>query len=251
MLEKTGIPTLEQVESAFPNNNVLNQGPVAIIECFQPIPCNPCATSCPQGAIRPFADINDLPTIDYEKCNGCGICIIKCPGLAIMVVDMTYSESHALVRLPYEFAPLPAQGETVYVLDRAGAIIADAEVVRVATPASKTSIVHISIDKSLVKAVKHIQIKSPESGIICRCSDIDINEIRRFIENGYTTVDSIKRFTRLGMGPCQGRTCVPLVMRELATQLKKPIDSFVPSTHRPVVKSIKLGDLADYSGVDK
>jgi len=247
MLEKTGIPTDTQIESVFPHETRLNQGPIAIIECFQPIPCDPCATSCPRGAIRPFTDINDTPVIDNDNCNGCGICITKCPGLAIMIVDMTWSEARALVRLPYEFTPLPETGQIVHALDRAGEVIADAEVIRVTKPASKTPIISIAIDKTLVKTVRNIRIKNPDKGIICRCSDISLDEILKCIEHGCTSIDEIKRHTRLGMGPCQGRTCIPLVMRELANALKKPISELTPGTHRPIVKSIKLGDLAAYT----
>jgi len=247
MLEKTGIPTNEQVESAFPNATRLNQGQVAIIECFQSIPCDPCATSCPQKAIRPFTDINDLPIIHNESCNGCGICIFKCPGLAIMVVDMTYSETQALIKLPYEFSPLPTKGETVYALDRAGLIVAEAEVKNVMMPKSKTAIVTIAVDKAMVKTVRNFKLNRPEASILCRCSDISLDEIRQLIASGHHTVDEIKRLTRLGMGPCQGRTCIPLVMRELQVALGQPIDTINPGTHRPVVKSIKLGDLAKYS----
>jgi len=32
------------------------KGGYVIIECPQRIPCNPCATSCPTGAVKPFAD---------------------------------------------------------------------------------------------------------------------------------------------------------------------------------------------------
>jgi len=246
MLEKTGIPTKEQINSAFPCELRMNKGPVAIVECFQPIPCDPCATSCPQQAITSFEDINDLPVINNEKCNGCGICIAKCPGLAIMTIDMTYSENHALVRLPYEFTPLPQVGETVIALDRAGAEIAEAKVIRVTN--NKPSSVSIAIEKSLVKMVRNIKIKPQETAILCRCSDLRTDDVQRFIAEGHTTVDSIKRLTRLGMGPCQGRTCIPLIIRELATSLGKPLEAFKPATYRPVVKSIKLGDLADYDG---
>ncbi|WP_369294201.1 (2Fe-2S)-binding protein, partial [Klebsiella pneumoniae] len=43
--------------------------------------------------------------------------------------------------------------------------------------------------------------------IICRCEDITWGEINKQLDKGYTTLDEIKRLTRAGMGPCQGKTC--------------------------------------------
>ena len=159
MLEKTGIPTAEQIDSIFPSQERLEKGPVAIIECFQNIPCNPCNTACKQNAIQAFQDINDRPAIIEENCNGCGLCLTKCPGLAIMVIDLNWSEDRAMIKIPYEFSPLPAQGEIVHALGRDGAVITDAEVIRVQNPASfdKTPIVSIAVPKEFVKQVRNIR----------------------------------------------------------------------------------------------
>jgi len=97
----SGVPTKDDLKKVIPSSKVLGQGPVVIVECFQNIPCDPCAASCPSGAIRPFEDINDLPVVDYNKCTGCGLCIASCPGLAIFVVDVNYSNTEALIKLPY------------------------------------------------------------------------------------------------------------------------------------------------------
>lgn len=244
MLEKTGIPTREQIESVFPSEKRLSQGAVAVIECFQEIPCNPCAIACKRGAILPFEDINDLPKINESKCNGCGICIMKCPGLAIMVVNMSASDSCGLVMLPYEFAPLPEKGQTVTALDRAGCPIGEAEVVNVNLPLNKTAVVTLSLDKALMKEVRNFRIEPDNTPIICRCSDINVETIREYIAKGFTSVNELKRILRLGMGPCQGRTCIPLVMRELSIALGKPVAELDPGTYRPIVTSISLGDLA-------
>jgi len=120
MLEKTGIPTPEQIEAIKPSKERLAQGPVAIVECFQEIPCDPCYTACNRGGFLPFADINDLPKTDEEKCNGCGICVGFCPGLAVFIVDETYSDQEALVTIPWEFTRLPQEGSQVWGLDREG-----------------------------------------------------------------------------------------------------------------------------------
>ena len=159
MLERTGIPTDDDLEKVIPDKKRLAQGPVVIIECFQKIPCDPCAISCKLGAIKPFKDINDLPQVDFDKCTGCGICISSCPGLAIFVIDMNYSEKESLVKLPYEMLPLPQKGEEVYALDRAGKIVSKAKVVRVQKIKNKTNIISLEVLKSMAMKVRSIKVE--------------------------------------------------------------------------------------------
>jgi len=83
--------------------------------------------------------------------------------------------------------------------------------------------------------------------IVCRCSDVTLGKIRKLIKEGYTTFDEIKRVTRVGMGPCQGRTCMQVVLREISAITGKPISEVMPGTYRPPVKAIKLGAIAEYA----
>ena len=106
MLIQTGIPDKEAIEAVTPNETRFLKGAVAIAECFQKIPCNPCTKACVKKAIHIEPDINETPKIDFDVCNGCGACMLKCPGLAIFIVDKTYSPTEALVKLPFEFLPL-------------------------------------------------------------------------------------------------------------------------------------------------
>ena len=87
-------------------------------------------------------------------------------------------------------------------------------------------------------------VKSDDDIIICRCEDVTLGDIRRAIREGATTMDEVRRVTRAGMGPCQGRTCRLLVAAELARQLKKPVGEVLPSRFRPPAKPVKLGELA-------
>ena len=129
-----------------------------VIECPQRIPCNPCATSCPTGAVIPFVDINDVPRVDYGKCTGCGLCVAKCPGLACFVIDLTYSDDKAIIKLPYELVPVPAKGDTVKCLDREGKAVADGEVFMVAEPLKdQTIVVSVVIPKDKVHEIRAIK----------------------------------------------------------------------------------------------
>jgi len=159
MLERTGIPTDDDLEKVIPDKKRLARGPVVIIECFQKIPCDPCAISCKLGAIKPFKDINDLPIVDFDKCTGCGICISSCPGLAIFVIDMNYSVGKSLIKLPHEMLPLPEKGEDVYALDRAGGILGKAKVVRVLKIKNKTNLISLEVPKSMAMKVRSIKVE--------------------------------------------------------------------------------------------
>jgi len=160
MLIKTGVPTREDLDPITPSEERFARGPVALVECFQKIPCNPCADACRQNAIILSEDINDLPRVDFEKCSGCGSCIVQCPGLAIFVVDKTYSKSHAALRLPYEFIPLPKKGQLACGLDRAGNERGWFEVINVIPGGdkNKTTTVWLALPRELAMEVRGIKI---------------------------------------------------------------------------------------------
>jgi Fe-S-cluster-containing hydrogenase component 2 len=161
MLAQTGIPTLENMTQVMPSAERLAKGPVAMAECFQNIPCDPCYHSCKRQAIKPFADINERPQIDHEVCNGCALCLMRCPGLAIFVIDQTYSETEAVVKLPYEYLPLPGEGELVDAINRAGEMVGEATVVKVQSgkKLDGTSVVWLAVPKDLCMEVRHFKVK--------------------------------------------------------------------------------------------
>ncbi|SDY85291.1 4Fe-4S binding domain-containing protein [Proteiniborus ethanoligenes] len=160
MIEFTGVPTRNLIENAFPSIERINKGPIAIIECFQHIPCNPCSTSCIRKAMNPMYDINDLPSLNEEECNGCSICVGKCPGLAIMVVDGSYSNKEVLFKIPFEFLPLPNKGDIVKGLDREGKYITDVKVADVRRPKffDKTAIIDIVVNREFLYEFRNIRL---------------------------------------------------------------------------------------------
>ena len=156
--KKRGYLTVEEAMGldGYPSAARMQRGAVAVIECPEAIPCNPCQRACPHQAIQVGVPITNLPALDADKCVGCGLCIAHCPGQAIFVVDLSGGE--ALISLPYEFLPLPRPGNQVEVLDRAGRPVGTGVVMRVMNPASfdRTAVITVAVEKSLAHTVRAI-----------------------------------------------------------------------------------------------
>jgi Fe-S-cluster-containing hydrogenase component 2 len=149
--EKTGILLLKDLR--MPSKKQLKKG-VAILECIQEIPCNPCVESCPVHAIS-MKDINAPPINDYEKCIGCAKCVGICPGLAIFVVKI--KDKKAFVTLQYEFLPVPKVGDKVDALNREGAKVG-LGIVRRVVKQGKTNVITVEVDEDLVMDVRNIRV---------------------------------------------------------------------------------------------
>ncbi|MEM3341211.1 MAG: FAD-dependent oxidoreductase, partial [Thermoplasmata archaeon] len=158
---KRGYLSQEEIKEYIPDEKRLSKGPVAIIECVQNIPCNPCSTCCPKGAIV-IKDITDKPRIDPEKCTGCGICVYSCPGLAIFVVDMSENagKDKAIVKIPFEFTPLPEKGETLQCTDRSGNVICEGKVIGalLTKKMHNTAVISLEVPKEKAMVVRGIRL---------------------------------------------------------------------------------------------
>ncbi len=162
MYEEKGYLELDELGERLPSEERLKKCPVAIIECIQEIPCNPCQTACNRDAIREFKKITDIPSIDFDKCNGCGICVAKCPGLAIFVVWKDYTDYEALVKIPFEFLPLPEIGKEYDVLNRRGEVIGRGRIVKIQSLKEnpKTKIVWVAVKKEICMEARNVKVVS-------------------------------------------------------------------------------------------
>ena len=74
-----------------------------------------------------------------------------------------------------------------------------------------------------------------QDNIICRCEEVTEKEIREAIRCGCKTITEVKRWTRAGMGICQGLTCTRLVERILCeTQGISPAELEQRSIRQPL-----------------
>lgn len=241
-----------------------SNGPKAVIECYEEIPCNPCVSSCPFGNIRIEGNgLIPIPVVDMENCNGCGKCVVNCPGLAIRIIDYNAFEGYSLIQIPFEMLPLPKSNERVQCTDDDGREICDGIITKVHSRKNKTNIVELKVPKEFVldvygfrfKDKKQDSIKStalPELAgdtVICRCEDITRKEIESAIDKGFTTVNEIKRFTRAGMGTCQGKNCRELIVRIISERLGKEQAELSEKemTPRPPLMPVPADDIMNYA----
>lgn len=157
--KKTALPKDRLFElPGFPTEEELKNGPVAIIECPEEIACNVCEAACPFEAIEIGKEIKNLPEIDPEKCVGCGQCVSQCPGLAVYVLDASYSKKEALLTLPYEFTPLPTEGEKITGVTREGKEACQVTVKKVNRKEDGTTLLKIAIPKTDIHEIRGILI---------------------------------------------------------------------------------------------
>jgi len=157
----TGIASKEELKRSpgYPCEEDFERGTIAVIEGVQEIPCNPCETACRQGAIVVGEPITSLPRFDAGTCSGCGLCISACPGQAIFLVHLHYSEAESLVSFPFEYVPLPKEDSIVNATNRAGEIVCSGRVtnVRLARGFDHTAVVTVAIPKEFAHGVRGIE----------------------------------------------------------------------------------------------
>ncbi len=78
----------------------------------------------------------------------------------------------------------------------------------------------------------------------CACRGISVDAAYRTIGAGWETADAVKRATRIGFGPCQGRRCVPWLADRLELD---PADPLAQITPRPPLVPVPISVLAAFA----
>ena len=136
------------------------KGAYIVIECPEKIPCDPCVDACPNKAIAIKGTMIELPQVDYEKCTGCLVCIPRCPGLAIFVIDET-PKDHSIVYIPYEFLPRPKKGDKAIGLDREGRKRGEVTILKVldSKKFDHCAVIGFSVPKDLAQEIRFIKLR--------------------------------------------------------------------------------------------
>lgn len=237
-----------------------------LIRCVQEIPCNPCTEACPHDLISMKGSILALPEF-AGACQGCGRCVLACPGLAIQLVINDYDPSGetALIMLPFEFideqTPL---GDSVVTTDMEGNVIGAGKVIaiRKREDQDRRRLLLLEVPGEDKMKVAGFRIRTPEEGepaepfdgqadlidpIVCRCERVYKSEIIRAIRAGVRDMNQLKAIARSGMGGCGGNTCTEQVLRFFREEGIDLNEVTLP-TIRPLVAEVHLGDFVKEEG---
>ena len=83
-----------------------------------------------------------------------------------------------------------------------------------------------------------------KKAIVCRCEDLTEDDVIKAIKEGYTDIEELRRKLRIGMGPCQGRVCIPIVRKILQKYTGKVAGKIPNPRSRPPTVPVSLGTLA-------
>jgi len=242
-------------------------GVFPVFHCAQEIPCNPCASICPNHSIRIVGDeVLGLPEFAGEKCDGCEKCVAICPGLAVTLLDFRKDAAQPTVVIPYEFsAKRINKGDTVTVLDCEGAVLGNVMVTRVRAPrdADRALLVRVSAPAEIAPRIAGIRVQEPwqaeraerfeqslgDDEIVCRCERVTARQLRALIRTGIRDMNHLKAVTRCGMGACGGKTCPNLIDRMFREE-GIPADEVADLTRRPLFMEVPLGAFAGVTAGD-
>ncbi|MCM3767486.1 (2Fe-2S)-binding protein [Neobacillus niacini] len=79
--------------------------------------------------------------------------------------------------------------------------------------------------------------------IICRCEEVDLEEIKETISKYQCSAREIKLRTRAGMGYCGGRTCRPALNAIVAEISGEKLRHEIPLKIQPPIRPVSLGKI--------
>jgi glycine/D-amino acid oxidase-like deaminating enzyme/Fe-S-cluster-containing hydrogenase component 2/bacterioferritin-associated ferredoxin len=235
-----------------PEGKRIFEKPFVLIDCLYGFACNPCEFACPHGAITKNST-STVPQIDFEKCVGCMDCVYQCPGLAIF----GYNLKKDWLFLPIEYSVM--EGDEVFLVNNNGVILGEGVIVKVLKKENKTNIARIqAIDvagidllrvRGFISKTGYPQpVEYKPAGevasetYVCHCDDVKLDEVLEVIgDRNFISVDEIKHTTRLGMGACRGKRCIPRLKQTIRGHGISIVGE--PTPRGPLSSQVSMGEL--------
>jgi len=253
--------TPEVIEEAWER---AKEAPVALIDCREEIPCNPCEDACAKGAITVGPNICAPPMFDPGKCNGCGKCALLCPGMAIILLDRSGGVGAVRVSVPYEMRETLTAGEEAWAVDNEGKALGRGKIIKVSgkDEVGGTRLVTLEVPQDWALKVKGVSgrkllIEVPEEVeeaprqqdfLLCRCEEVRVSSVREAVGLRFRSLGALRRYSRVGLGICQGRFCQSMLRDKLVGESMMEHAAAGIFKVRPPVRPVSLSRLGGENG---
>jgi sarcosine oxidase subunit alpha len=88
-----------------------------------------------------------------------------------------------------------------------------------------------------------ITIEASKKDFVCLCEDVTRKDVKQSIDEGYDSMELLKRYSTISMGPCQGKMCNMTAMQMCAHYNGQTIVETGTTTSRPPVHPVTMGAL--------
>ena len=210
--------------------------------------------------------IGAVPTIELVEAGGCAISFQAERGGHVPRIDASQRTSLPCVYVAGDCAGIwPSKTLSETIATQEGRIAANAALSALGVPSQKEAPVtpdtptrDLSADR--LAWVRASVISSSADPLVCQCEEVTASEVLslkapRYL--GWTSKtscrhqhelppnpDAVKRLTRAGMGPCQGRRCREQIAALIALDSKLTLADIPPATYRPPVRPLTLEQMA-------
>jgi sarcosine oxidase subunit alpha len=79
---------------------------------------------------------------------------------------------------------------------------------------------------------------------VCLCEDVTVKDVEQAVAEGFDGIETLKRYSTVNMGPCQGKMCGPTAVALCARATGHDLADVGATTSRPPVVPVELAVLA-------
>jgi sarcosine oxidase subunit alpha len=79
---------------------------------------------------------------------------------------------------------------------------------------------------------------------VCLCEDVTVKDIDQAVAEGFDGIETLKRYSTVNMGPCQGKMCGPAAVALCARATGRDLSAVGTTTSRPPAGPVELAVLA-------
>ncbi len=94
------------------------------------------------------------------------------------------------------------------------------------------------------RSTPHVHAPGGKKRFVCFCEDVTDTDVTMSIAEGYDSIELLKRYSTISMGPCQGKMCSQNTIHLCARANGWSIAETGTTTARPPMSSMELGVLA-------